>query len=153
MNATPVKASLACLVGAVASIGLSARAASRAQRVGAPPGQTLAIRALPVQGFDTTRIYMLVGAGGNIAVQIGEQGVLLVDTGAAAASDAVMAAIRTLTDKPIRYIINTHAHPDHVGGNESIVAASGGQRTDVGGGNGGPRQPRRRDPGRSSEHR
>ena len=142
MNATPVKASLACLVGAVASIGLSARAAPRgAQRVGAPPGQALDIRALPVQGFDTTRIYMLVGAGGNIAVQIGEQGVLLVDTGTAAASAAVMAAIRTLTDKPIRYIINTHAHPDHVGGNESIVKASGGQRTDVGGGNGGPVNP------------
>jgi glyoxylase-like metal-dependent hydrolase (beta-lactamase superfamily II) len=99
------------------------------------------IRVLPVQGFDTTRVYMLVGAGGNIAVQIGEEGVLMVDTGAASSSGAVLAAIRKLTDKPIRYIINTHEHADHVGGNETIVKASGGQRTDFGGGGGGPLNP------------
>jgi cyclase len=60
----------------------------------------------------------------------------MVDTGVAAASDAVLRAVRSLTDKPIRYVINTHHHPDHVGGNEAIVKASGGQRTDAGGGGG-----------------
>jgi glyoxylase-like metal-dependent hydrolase (beta-lactamase superfamily II) len=79
---------------------------------------------------------MLVGAGGNIAVQVGDEGVVMVDTGVAAASDAVMRTVRTLTDKPIRYIINTHHHGDHVGGNEAMVKASGGQRTDAGGGGG-----------------
>ena len=142
MKAVRVNATLAFAAAAVFSIGPWTHAApGGAQRAGAPPSQSFHVRALPVQGFDTTRMYMLVGAGGNIAVQIGEEGVLLVDTGTAAASDAVMAAIRTLTDKPIRYIINTHAHPDHVGGNEAIVKASGGQRTDVGGGNGGPMNP------------
>jgi cyclase len=65
-------------------------------------------------------VYMLVGAGGNIALQIGDDGVLLVDTGTTAAVSQVIATIRTLTDKPIRYIINTSADPDHVGGNDAI---------------------------------
>jgi cyclase len=99
-------------------------------------GQTFDIKVLPVQGFDTTMVYMLVGAGGNIVVQIGDEGVVMVDTGVAGAGDAVLRAIRALTDKPIRYVINTHHHPDHVGGNEVIVKASGGQRTDAGGGGG-----------------
>lgn len=68
-------------------------------------------------------VYMLLGAGGNIAVQIGNDGVLLVDTGLAQNSDKVLAAVRRLTDKPIRYIINTHMHPDHTGGNEAIAKA------------------------------
>jgi len=66
-------------------------------------------------------LYMLVGAGGNITVSVGNDGVLLVDTGLANMSDKVVAAIRTLSDKPIHYIINTHVHPDHVGGNEAIA--------------------------------
>ena len=70
---------------------------------------------LPVQG----NVYMLVGAGGNITVQVGSMGVLLVDTGLAQFSDKVIAAVRTLSDKPIHYIIDTHVHPDHIGGNES----------------------------------
>ena len=99
-------------------------------------GQTVDVKVLPVQGFDTTMVYMLVGAGGNIVAQVGDEGVVLVDTGVAAASDAVLRALRTLTDKPIRYVINTHAHQDHVGGNEAIVGVAGGQRTDAGGGGG-----------------
>jgi glyoxylase-like metal-dependent hydrolase (beta-lactamase superfamily II) len=102
-------------------------------RQGAPPARdAFDIRALRVQGFDSTSVYMLVGAGANIAVQIGDEGVVVVDTGTTAAADAVLAAIRRLTDKPIKYIINTHAHPDHVGGNAVLVKASGGQRTDAG---------------------
>src|SRR5438874_2048394 len=79
------------------------------------------IQVVPVQGFNTTMVYMIVGAGGNITAQVGDEGVLLVDTGTAAASDKVLAAIRRVTDKPIRYIINTHAHADHVGGNDNIL--------------------------------
>jgi cyclase len=102
--------------------------------------QPVDIKVWPVQGFDTTKVYMLVGAGANVVVQIGDEGVVVVDTGVADASDAVLRAIRTLTDKPIRYIINTHHHADHVGGNEVIVKVSGGQRTDAGGGAGGQLQ-------------
>jgi glyoxylase-like metal-dependent hydrolase (beta-lactamase superfamily II) len=69
-------------------------------------------------------IYMLVGAGGNITVQVSDMGVLIVDTGLAASADKVIAAIRKLApDKPLQYIINTHVHADHTGGNEKLRAA------------------------------
>src|SRR3984885_5515464 len=77
------------------------------------------VHVLPVQG----NVYMIVGAGGNITMQAGKEGVLLVDTMYAGLSDKVLAAIRTVSDKPIRYIINTHVHGDHVGGNESLAKA------------------------------
>ena len=70
-----------------------------------------------VQGL----VYMLVGAGGNITVQIGDEGVLLVDTGKRGVTDDVLKAIRAVTDKPIRIIINTSSDPDHIGGNEPIA--------------------------------
>ncbi len=83
---------------------------------------------------------MLAGAGGNIAVQVGDDGVLLVDSGAGTVSDKVLAAIRQLSSKPIRIIVNTQANPDHTGGN-ALLAKSGtraaagllvGGRTDEG---------------------
>src|SRR3984957_16158071 len=77
------------------------------------------VHVLPVQG----NVYMLVGAGGNITMQVSKEGVLLVDTMSAGLSDKVLAAIRTVSDKPIRYIINTHVHGDHTGGNEKLAKA------------------------------
>ena len=67
--------------------------------------------------------YVIAGAGANISVQIGDDGVVLVDTGVAEMADQVLAEVRKLTDKPIRYIVNTNADPDHVGGNEILSAA------------------------------
>jgi len=77
------------------------------------------IHILPVQG----RVYMLAGAGANITVQIGGDGVLLVDTGVAQISTKVLAAVRTLSDQPVRYIINTSVDADHTGGNQEIAKA------------------------------
>lgn len=77
------------------------------------------IHTLPVQG----NVYMLVGAGGNITVQVGKDGVLLVDTEYAQLSDKILAAIRKLSDGPLRYIINTHYHADHTSGNENLRKA------------------------------
>ncbi len=73
----------------------------------------------PVQG----NIYMIVGAGGNITVQTGKDGVLVVDTGLAPMADKTLAAIKSISKGPIRYVINTHYHPDHTGGNEKIRLA------------------------------
>ena len=63
----------------------------------------------------------LCGAGGNITVQVGKEGVLVVDTGLPNMSDKVVAAIRKISDGPIRYVVNTHVHADHTGGNEKIA--------------------------------
>jgi len=64
--------------------------------------------------------YVIGGAGGNIVVQTGPEGVILVDSGSTAMADEVLAAIRRLTPLPIRYIINTSMDADHVGGNEAL---------------------------------
>lgn len=80
---------------------------------------TAEVHVLPVQGS----VYMVAGSGANITLQVGQQGVLLVDTGNVQLSEKVIAAIRKLSDKPIRVIINTNVDPDHVGGNENIGKA------------------------------
>ena len=77
------------------------------------------ISSFHVQG----NVWLLVGAGGNIAVQTGDEGVLVVDTGLAQNADKVIAATKKLSDKPIRWILNTHVHPDHTGGNEALSKA------------------------------
>ena len=79
-------------------------------------------------------VYMLAGAGANVTVQIGEQGVTMVDAGATGRTDALMAAVRHLTSKPVRYLVDTGPDADHVGGNAAVVKAAGGI---LGGGTGG----------------
>jgi cyclase len=82
------------------------------------PADDTDVHVLPVQG----NVYMLVGGGGgNITVQAGDEGVLLVDTSVEQLSDNVLKAIRSVSTKPIRYIVNTHVHADHVGGNAPIA--------------------------------
>jgi cyclase len=93
-------------------------------RAGAQPQQnfdTVQIHVEPVQH----NIYMLVGAGGNTTVQLGSEGVLMVDTQFAPLAPKLMAEIRKLSPGPLRYIINTHMHPDHVGGNAAIAKLAG----------------------------
>ena len=67
--------------------------------------------------------YVIGGAGGNVVVQTGPVGVILVDSGSTRMADKVLAAIRELTPLPIRYIINTSMDADHVGGNEKLSKA------------------------------
>src|SRR5262245_23143100 len=61
--------------------------------------------------------YMIAGAGGNIGVQVGVDGVVVVDSGSTSKAEAVVAAIKKITNRPIRYLINTSADADHIGGN------------------------------------
>ena len=88
-------------------------------------------KALPVEPRDgqvhilpiRNNVYMLVGDGGNLVVQTGDQGPFVVDTGEGKLSDKVLAAIRTLTPKPIQFIANTNFHAEHTGGNDALGAA------------------------------
>jgi cyclase len=69
-------------------------------------------------------VYMLEGAGGNIAASVGEDGIVLVDDEFAPLAPKIAAALKALgiTDKPVRYVINTHYHFDHTGGNAPLAA-------------------------------
>jgi cyclase len=67
--------------------------------------------------------YVIAGAGGNIVMQVGPEGVILVDSGTTENADKVLATIRRVTDLPIRYIINTSMDADHVGGNDKLARA------------------------------
>lgn len=76
------------------------------------------IHVLPVQG----NVYMLVGPRGNTTLQVGHDGVLLVDTQAAELAPKIAERIHELAEDPVRYIIiNTHVHPDHSGGNQALA--------------------------------
>jgi len=71
----------------------------------------------------TDGLWMLTGAGGNIGVSAGPDGVFLVDDQYAPLTDKIKAAIATVSDKPVRFVVNTHWHGDHVGGNENLGKA------------------------------
>ena len=84
------------------------------------------------QSFDTVQVrstrvadraYMLAGAGGNIGVSIGDSGVILVDDQFAPLTPKVLAAVKALTPLPVRFVLNTHWHGDHTGGNENMRGA------------------------------
>jgi len=107
-NSTPLAASL-LLAGAVFG-----GADGRAQQPGGGDLEIVEVR---------PDFYMIAGAGGNIAAQIGPIGVILVDTGSTPMSDKVLTEIKRLTSRPIRYIINTSADADHAGGNERLSKA------------------------------
>jgi glyoxylase-like metal-dependent hydrolase (beta-lactamase superfamily II) len=77
------------------------------------------IHLLPIRN----NVYMLVGDGGNIVIQIGDDGAFVVDTGSGQLTDKVLAAIRSLSPKPIRMVANTSFHPAHTGGNEKLKKA------------------------------
>jgi glyoxylase-like metal-dependent hydrolase (beta-lactamase superfamily II) len=114
---------LSVLAGASASV-----VTARMSQSSAPPAATAVvdIDVVPVR----SNVYMLVGNGGNTTIQIGDEGVMVVDTQFPQMSGKLLAAIKALTDKPIRYVVNTHFHADHIGGNEAIAKAG---RTIAGG--------------------
>ncbi len=65
-------------------------------------------------------LHMLTGRGGNIGLSVGEDGTFLVDDQYAPLTDKIVAAIETVTDDPVRFLVNTHLHGDHTGGNENF---------------------------------
>jgi len=90
---------------------------------------TLCYLPVAAQDFDSVQIetrkvapgiYMLEGRGGNIGVSVGEDGILLIDDQYAPLTDKIRAALATISDKPVRFVLNTHWHGDHTGGNENF---------------------------------
>ena len=77
------------------------------------------LRVLHVQG----NVHLIAGAGANVVVQVGPLGPVVVDPGPARMGKQVLTAIRTLSPRPVRYVINTHLHEDHTGANDIIAAA------------------------------
>ena len=104
-----------CLLAVVAVIPLLA-ATAVAQGSATSPSEIEVLQLRP-------NLYMVAGGGANVAVQVGEDGVVVVDTGSAASAGAVLAAVKRITPAPIRYVINTGPGADHVGGNETISKA------------------------------
>src|SRR5262245_29399317 len=111
-----------CRGAAIALVLAAVPAGANAQ---ARPAQTAAPRA--AQPLEVIQLrdafYAIVGAGATIAVQFGPDGVIVVDTGSGERSADVLAEIRKITNRPIRYIINTSGHRDHVGGNDDLSKA------------------------------
>ena len=109
------------LLAAVALVAL----ASSIANAQAKPAQIAAPRTVaPLEVIQLRdNFYAIVGAGATVAVQVGPDGVILVDTGSGARSADVVAEIRKITPRPIRYIINTSADREHVGGNDDLSKA------------------------------
>ena len=89
-----------------------------------------ASRAASADGLEVLEVrpnfFMIAGAGGNVGVQVGEDGVVVVDAGSAASAAALVAAIKRITPQPIRYVIDTGPDADHVGGND-VLSKAGNQ--------------------------
>ncbi len=89
----------------------------------APPGMRMDFSSVSIKTTDLGhRTYELEGQGGNITVAVADDGVIMVDSEFAPLHDKIKAAIAAVTDKPIRYLIDTHFHPDHSGGNAAFAA-------------------------------
>lgn len=107
-----VRVPLILAISAMAMLG------SRAASAQEPDFSKVQIKVSKVSG----NIYMLEGAGGNIAASVGEDGIVIVDDQFAPLAEKIQAALKDLgvTTKPVRFVINTHYHGDHTGGNESF---------------------------------
>jgi glyoxylase-like metal-dependent hydrolase (beta-lactamase superfamily II) len=89
-----------------------------------PPGPLARTPGSPLTVYPVRDgVYMVTGAGANVAVSVGADGVLVVDPGAQVSVAALMTEVRRLSDKPVRFILNTNADPDHIGANQAVAAS------------------------------
>lgn len=98
---------------ALAAVGVAGLWVAWSQQ---PPRQTLTMEKV------SANLWMIVGNGGNVAVMPTSQGVIVVDDKFAADAPDIVAKVKTISDKPIRYVLNTHQHGDHTGGNDAMLA-------------------------------
>ena len=104
------------IVFAVATAAVAAAAGGLAQ-----VPEFSSVQIVPVKV--ASNLYMLQGAGGNLALSIGDDAVFLVDDQYAPLATKIKASIATLTPKPVKFVVNTHWHGDHTGGNENFGAS------------------------------
>src|SRR5881275_1033419 len=115
MRPTRLMARRRCLSAIVVVALAVAGAAAQQQRPRIPPAGTIKkVR---------DNLYVIPGAGGNTTVFVTQGGVVLVDTKLPNNGEAILNQVRTVTDKPVSTIINTHSHPDHIGSNEYFPAS------------------------------
>ena len=106
-------ASILCAIGVALS---AATAASEAQQ---RDFSAVEISATKVSG----NVYMLTGSGGNIGLHVGDDGAFVIDDQFAPLTDKILAAIKAITGQPVKFVVNTHWHGDHTGGNENMGKA------------------------------
>jgi len=106
---------------ALAIVSAALLCARSAAQEKTPDWSTVQIKVTKISG----NIYMLEGQGGNIAASVGEDGIVIVDDEFAPLAEKIQAALKNLgvTDKPVRFVINTHYHGDHTGGNPPFAAS------------------------------
>jgi glyoxylase-like metal-dependent hydrolase (beta-lactamase superfamily II) len=112
MNKNALRAKVTLVLGVLLALGTSVEGQNQ-------DFSKVQIKVTKVSG----NIYMLEGQGGNIAASVGEDGIVIVDDQFAPLADKIQAALKDLkvTDKPVRFVINTHYHGDHTGGNEPFA--------------------------------
>jgi cyclase len=103
---------LAALVAVLSAIASPPPLNAQQRPAAAPSVESIQLR---------PNVYVIFGGGSNIVLHLGEEGVILVDSGSAGMAEQVVAEIRKITREPIRLIINTSADPDHIGGNERVA--------------------------------
>lgn len=106
-------------LGASRPLGMLSIALAAATALPAQNFDTVQVRAAPVAGA----VHMLVGSGGNIGLMVGDDAVFVVDDQFAPLTPKVLAAIKSVTADPVRFVVNTHWHFDHTGGNENMGKA------------------------------
>ena len=106
-----MRLSYGAVLGVAIFAGLVAPVQSRAQSFA-----DVTVRAIQL----SDGIYMLTGRGGNIGLSVGADGAYLIDDQFAPLTEKILAAVAAITDQPIRFVINTHWHQDHTGGNENL---------------------------------
>jgi glyoxylase-like metal-dependent hydrolase (beta-lactamase superfamily II) len=105
--------------GSFLTIALGLLLASSAQAQNPPDMSQVTVKVIPV----AAGVYMLEGMGGNIGLSVGKDDAFIIDDQYAPLSEKIKAAVATVTPKPVRFVVNTHWHFDHVGGNEAMAGS------------------------------
>jgi cyclase len=126
-----VRVARLCVATVVAACAAARLMAANLQTASTPSSSLEVLEVRP-------SFFVIAGAGANVGVQIGDDGIVIVDAGSTAGAPGLLAAIRRISPKPIRYVIDTGPDADHVGGNETI--ANAGEKLFAGGLPGGGQQ-------------